>query len=164
MCFSVPKRALLLEIATLLFTIGAVAKLLDLWLQPVVKSRLQQRIRDLSSALENSDPLVVIKAPLQLASIVLERIYGRRLLSWKAFGRATVLSTALILFSLTVSGIASGGRFQRLLKKSGDHREKDSKPVIARPLQGGSPEISSPKSPDAKILHLKFVAADWKLV
>ena len=56
------------------------------------------------------------------------------------------------------------GRFQRLLKKSGDHREKDSKPVIARPLQGGSPEISSPKSPDAKILYLKFVAADWKLV
>ena len=104
-------RAILLEIATLLVIIGAVTKLLDLWLQPIVKSRLRRRINDLSSALQNSDPLVVIKAPLQIASIVLERIYGSRLLSWKAFWRATVLSIALMLFALTVSGMASGVPF-----------------------------------------------------
>jgi hypothetical protein len=35
------------------------------------------------------------------------------------------------------------GRFQRFLKKPGNHREKDTTLVITHPLQGGSPEMSS---------------------
>jgi hypothetical protein len=104
-------RIILLEIATLLLVLGAVTKFLDLWLRPVDKSRIRRRINSLSSALKQSDALVVIKSPLQMASIVLERIYGPRLLSWKAFRRATVLSIALMLFSLAVSGIATGVPF-----------------------------------------------------
>lgn len=96
---------------TLLAVLAAVTRLLDLWLRPIEKSRLQRRINGLSSALEQSDPLVVIKSPLQIASIVLERLYGPRLLSWKALRRAAVLSIALMLFALTVSGIASGVPF-----------------------------------------------------
>jgi hypothetical protein len=45
-------------------------------------------------------------------------------------------------------------------KNIGRSRGMDTKPVIARRPKGGSPEISSPKSADAKILHLKFVADD----
>jgi hypothetical protein len=104
-------RAILLEIVTLLAVLAAVTRLLDLWLRPIEKSCLQRRINGLSSALEQSDPLVVIKSPLQIASIVLERLYGPRLLSWKALRRAAVLSIALMLFALTVSGIASGVPF-----------------------------------------------------
>ncbi len=104
-------RAILWEIVTLLAVLAAVTKLLDLWLRPIEKSRLRRRINGLSSALKQSDALVVIKSPLQMASIVLERIYGPRLVSWKAFRRATVLSIALMLFGLTVSGIASGVPF-----------------------------------------------------
>jgi len=104
-------RAMLLEIVTLLGVIGAVTKLLDVWLRPIEKTRLRRRIKNLSFALKQSDPLVVIKSPLQMASIVLERIYGQRLLSWKAFWRATVFSMALMLFGLAVSGIVSGVPF-----------------------------------------------------
>jgi hypothetical protein len=99
------------EIATLLVVLASASKFLDLWLWPIEKSRLQRRINSLSCALKQSHPLVVIKAPLQMASIVLERIYGPRLLSWKAFWRAAVLSMALMLFGLTVFGIASGVPF-----------------------------------------------------
>jgi hypothetical protein len=104
-------RVILWEIVTLLAVPAAVSKLLDLWLQPVEKTRLRRHFNDLSSALKQSDALVVIKSPLEMASIILDRIYGRRLLSWKAFRRATVLSIALMLFSLTVSGIVSGVPF-----------------------------------------------------
>lgn len=72
-------RVILWEIATLLAVLVGVTKFLDLWLRPVEKSRLQARINGLSAALNQSDPLVVIKAPLQMASIILERIYGSRL-------------------------------------------------------------------------------------
>jgi hypothetical protein len=104
-------RVILWEIATLLAVLAGVTKFLDLWVRPVEKSRLQARINGLSAALNQSDALVVIKAPLQMASIILERIYGSRLLSWKGFWRATVLSIALMLFGLSVSGIASGVPF-----------------------------------------------------
>ncbi|MFZ3377360.1 MAG: hypothetical protein WA183_17575, partial [Chthoniobacterales bacterium] len=104
-------HAILWEIVTLLAVLAAVTKFLDLWLRPIQKSRLQQRINDLSSALNQSDALVVIKSPLQIASSVLERLYGPRLLSWKALRRAAVLSTALMLFALIASGIVSGVPF-----------------------------------------------------
>lgn len=104
-------RIILWEIVTLLAVPAAVSKLLDLWLQPVEKTRLRRRFNNLSATLKQSDALVVIKSPLEIASIVLDRIYGRRLFSWKAFRRATVLSAALMLFSLTISGLASGVPF-----------------------------------------------------
>jgi hypothetical protein len=104
-------RVILWEIVILFAVLAAATKFFDLWLRSIEKSRLQRRINDLSSALEQSDPLVIIKAPLQMASIVLERFYGPRPFSWKAFWRATVLSVALILFGLIVSGIASGVPF-----------------------------------------------------
>jgi hypothetical protein len=104
-------RVIFWEIATLLAVPAVVSKLLDLWLRPVEKTRLRRRFNDLSSALKQSDALVVIKSPLQMVSSILERIYGPRLVSWRAFWRATVLSVALMLFGLTVSGMASGVPF-----------------------------------------------------
>jgi hypothetical protein len=99
------------EIVTLLAVFGAVKKFLDIWLRSIEKTQLRRKVKDLAFALKQSDPLVVIKSPLQLGSGALDRIYGPRLCSWKAFRRATALSIALMLFSLAISGIASGVPF-----------------------------------------------------
>lgn len=104
-------RLILLEVATLLFAAGTASKFLDFWLRPVAKARLLRRVNDLSSALKQSHALVVIKSPLEMASTVLDRIYGIRLLSCKAFRRSAILSITLMLFSLSISGIASGVPF-----------------------------------------------------
>ena len=104
-------QLLLWSIVTLLVVLAGVTKFLDVWFRPIQKAQLRERINDISAALNQSDPLVVIKTPLQLGSGALERIYGARLFSWKGFRRATLLSTALILFGLAVCGIASGAPF-----------------------------------------------------
>jgi hypothetical protein len=88
-----------------------VTDLLNLWVRPIEKRRLRRRISSLSSALKDSDPVVLVKSPLQTASILLDRIYGSRLLSWRALWRATVLSVALMVSALSIYGIASGVPF-----------------------------------------------------
>jgi hypothetical protein len=104
-------RVILWEVITLFGVLAGVSALLDLWLRPVEKDRLRKRIENLSFALQQSDPLVLIKAPLEMISALLDRIYGPRLFSWKAFRRSTLLSIALILFALAISGLRSGVPF-----------------------------------------------------
>jgi hypothetical protein len=99
------------EIGVLLTVVAGVTWLLNPWLRPIEKSRLRRRVSALSSALKDSDPLVVAKSPLQITSILLDRIYGSRLLSWRALWRATVLSVALMVSALTIYGIRSGVPF-----------------------------------------------------
>ena len=102
---------MLTELGVLLGLVIAIAELLNYWVRPVEKTRLRRRISALSSSLKDSDPLVVVKSPLEATSVLLDRIYGSRLLSWKALWRATVLSVALMASALSIYGIKSGVPF-----------------------------------------------------
>ncbi len=83
---------------------GAIAKLLDAWLKPATKDRMTERLAEIWLQVAERDPLSLVRAPLLLFSTFFDRVYGARLISWKAFWRCSVVSLALLISALLVAG------------------------------------------------------------
>jgi len=95
----------------IVFFIGALCglfKFLDAWLSKDQKSKLHKKAVELWFNLRNQDAMVVVKAPLQIASDLFDELCGHRIISWKAFLRYSIFSICYLVCALSVTGIRTG--------------------------------------------------------
>jgi hypothetical protein len=90
---------------------GAGAKFLDVWLQSKQKARIHEKLLGLWYALGESDPRVVIQAPIRLITRGLTLIYGEKLFSWMALRRASLVTLILFACALVVAAFYAGFPF-----------------------------------------------------
>lgn len=104
-------RAWELLAAHLLLFIGGVnycIDLLDFWLGKEAKRNLQSKLAETWFSFASSDPLIVVQMPLQILSAGFDKIYGKQLLSWKAYWRSSFASTCILISTLAVVGVFNG--------------------------------------------------------
>src|SRR5437588_10237162 len=97
---------------TLLFVFAGIgAMVLDLWLRPTTKREIHKKILNLWYALGESDPRVVIQAPIRAIAKGLRELYGEALFSSLALRRCTSVTLVVFACALVISAVETGPPF-----------------------------------------------------
>ena len=101
-------KSILLYLSMVLVPSVALFKLLDVWLIASERRNLRERIAHLWLNAAEKTPLAFVQLPLKMLSGLLDRIYGRKVISFKSFIRVAVSSCAILISTLGLVGIFSG--------------------------------------------------------
>ena len=102
---------LLSTIAIILILSAAFTKLFDVFVKEQTKSAIKERVEGLWIQLDDKNPVIIIQAPLIFLATAYNLIFGNRCFSKMAITRSVVLSIALLIVSLSITGVFSGTPF-----------------------------------------------------
>lgn len=94
----------LVTICELLGGIGITTGAISYFLDEKSKKSIRERTTAVWMKFEESDSLIVVKAPLTFLAALLDSLYGERAFSWKGFWRCCFVSTTLALTALLLTG------------------------------------------------------------
>jgi hypothetical protein len=95
----------LVLIFELLAGIGIMTAGICYLLEEKSKKAIRERTTAVWMRFEESGSLVVVRAPLTFLAALLDALYGERALSWKGFWRCCLVSTALAITALLMTGV-----------------------------------------------------------
>ena len=84
------------------------ARVLDTWMVESEKASLHQKLLELASEIEATDPLRVVQFPLQAMSFFYDAVFGNDLLSWRAFRRTATVTLLCLAIELGWAGWITG--------------------------------------------------------
>ena len=99
---------LLSTIAVILILAAAFTKLFDVFVNESTKISIKEKIENFWVDLDDAHPYIIIQAPLIFLSTFYNIFFGKRCFSKKAITRSALLSFALLIASLSITGVFTG--------------------------------------------------------
>ena len=142
-------------------------KALDVWMTKEDRERLRERLAEIWFNAAKSTPLIFIQLPLRVLKSLLDRIYGPKVISFKAFIRVAVSSVAIFIPTLGLVGIFSGTPFSfeqppwhgfdesfRFIEKAFTKAETEAKtPEHRARIEDWHKQIAAYQTPGFRVLH-----------
>lgn len=102
---------LLTTIAMILMLAAAFTKLFDLFVKDQTKDAIREKVESFWVLLDDRSPVIIIQAPLIFLAAAYNIIFGDRCFSKMAITRSLILSVALLIVSLGITGVFTGTHF-----------------------------------------------------
>lgn len=102
---------LLSTIAIILILAAAFTKLFDIFINHQTKEDIKQKVENFWVRLDDKNPIILVQAPLIFLASSYNTIFGTRCFSKKSITRSFILSIALLVISLSVTGVFTGTPF-----------------------------------------------------
>ncbi len=88
----------------ILLMAGGISKLLDILLHEHTKDEIRIKLEDIWLKYADSPPIIIVQLPLHLLNLVFDILFGERYFSKRALFRSALLSIAILISSLIVTG------------------------------------------------------------
>jgi hypothetical protein len=95
------------QLAAWLTLVAIPTAAVNYWLGEGKKAAIREKITIAWINVVATDALTFTKMPFRLLSKAVDRIYGKKLFSWKSFWRVSVFGTCMLLASLALFGIST---------------------------------------------------------
>ena len=148
-------------IAIILILAAGFTKLLDIFLKDDAKENIKQKIENYYITIDDKNPVIIIQAPLIFLSAFYNILFGTRSFSKTAISRSLILSMALLVVSLSVTGVFTGAPFgmKKLPWEYFDEMIKTEKFLYDTRM-----DDSGIKDEKTKLLSIEYSEKRWKFV